>query len=173
MTQQESIQLLETEITAIRTQIKALREERQQISIEQVRPDNQSPQAIADAYRRQARQTLQQSAELKGIDDAITALEIQLHWKQQQLQQEQGRRINPIEQQVEEARIQAHLHAERINQLASDLADEVKTLKAIADEISPRYWQVYYKPFITGFRSISVPHVRSDGDVWTIINRMI
>jgi chromosome segregation ATPase len=173
MTQQESIQLLETEITAIQTQIKALREERQQISIEQVRPDNQSPQAIAEAYRRQARQTLQQSAELKGIDDAITALEIQLHWKQQQLQQEQGRRINPIEQQVEEARIQARLHAERINQLASDLADEVKTLKAIADEISPRYWQVYYKPFITGFRSISVPHVRSDGDVWTIINRMI
>jgi hypothetical protein len=173
MTQQESIQLLETEITAIQTQIKALREERQQISIEQVRPDNQSPQAIAEAYRRQARQTLQQSAELKGIDDAITALEIQLYWKQQQLQQEQGRRINPIEQQVEEARIQARLHAERINQLASDLADEVKTLKAIADEISPRYWQVYYKPFITGFRSISVPHVRSDGDVWTIINRMI
>lgn len=173
MTQQESIQLLEAEMTAIRTQIEALREERQQISIEQVRPDNQSPQAIAEAYRRQARQTLQQSAELKGIDDAITALEIQLHWKQQQLQQEQGRRINPIEQQVEEARIQARLHAERINQLASDLADEVKTLKAIADEISPRYWQVYYKPFITGFRSISVPYVRSDGHVWTIINRMI
>jgi hypothetical protein len=88
MTQQESIQLLEAEMTAIRTQIEALREERQQISIEQVRPDNQSPQAIAEAYRRQARQTLQQSAELKGIDDAITALEIQLHWKQQQLQQE-------------------------------------------------------------------------------------
>ncbi len=173
MTQQESIQLLEAEMTAIRTQIEALREERQQILIEQVRPDNQSPQAIAEAYRRQARQTLQQSAELKGIDDAITALEIQLHWKQQQLQQEQGRRINPIEQQVEEARIQARLHAERINQLASDLADEVKTLKAIADEISPRYWQVYYKPFITGFRSISVPYVRSDGHVWTIINRMI
>lgn len=172
MTQPESIPLLEAEIAAIRNQIKVLREERQQISIDPVQLDNESPQAIAAAYRHQARQMVEQSAELKGIDDAIAALEKQQHRKQQQLHQQEGR-INPIEQQVEDARLQARLHAERINQLASDLADEVKTLKAIADEISPRYWQVYYKPFITGFRSICVPHVRSDGDVWTIRNRII
>lgn len=78
-----------------------------------------------------------------------------------------------IEQQVEESRQQAKEHAERINQLAAELAEELQALKAIADGISPYYWQVYYKPFITGFKSISVPYVRSDGDVWTIFNRVV
>jgi hypothetical protein len=78
-----------------------------------------------------------------------------------------------MEQQVEEGRALAHGHAERINELAAELAAEVKGLKAIADQISPSYWQVYYKPFITGFKSISVPYVRSDGDVWTIVNRVV
>lgn len=80
---------------------------------------------------------------------------------------------HPIEQQVEEGRQRAHVHAERINELAEELAQEIKALKSIADEISPSYWQVYYKPFITGFSSISVPHVRSDGDVWTVFNRVV
>jgi len=35
------------------------------------------------------------------------------------------------------------------------------------------YWQVYYKPFITGFKTISVPFVRSDGEVWMIVNRIV
>ena len=55
--------------------------------------------------------------------------------------------------------------AERINQLALVLAEELQTLKSAADRLSPKYWQVYYKPFIAGFKTISVPHVRSDGDV--------
>lgn len=76
-------------------------------------------------------------------------------------------------QQVESGRERAIAHSERINQLAEELADELQALKAIADEISPFYWQVYYKPFITGFKSISVPYVRSDGDVWTIFNRVV
>ncbi|WP_242031937.1 hypothetical protein [Microcoleus sp. FACHB-672] len=80
---------------------------------------------------------------------------------------------HPIEQQVEEGRQRAHVHAERINELAEELAQELKALKDIADEISPSYWQVYYKPFITGFSSISVPYVRSDGDVWTVFNRVV
>ena len=78
-----------------------------------------------------------------------------------------------MEQQVEEGRLLAQGHSERINELAAELAAEVKGLKAIADQISPSYWQVYYKPFITGFKSISVPYVRSDGDVWTIVNRVV
>lgn len=78
-----------------------------------------------------------------------------------------------IQQQLEESREEAVVHAERINELAEELASELEALKAIADEISPYYWQVYYKPFITGFKSISVPHVRSDGEVWTIFNRMV
>lgn len=171
MTQNESIQSLQQQIEAIQTQIEILQQERQRISIEKVEPKDDSPGAIADAYRHQARQMAQQSAELKGIDDAIAALEEKLQLKQKQNQQ--GQRYNPMQEQVEEARIQARVHAERINQLAAELASEVKTLKAIADEISPLYWQVYYKPFITGFRTISVPHVRSDGDVWTIVNRIV
>jgi hypothetical protein len=55
----------------------------------------------------------------------------------------------------------AKVHAERINQLAGQLAAEIRFFKACADRISPMYWQVYYKPFITGFKTISVPHFRS------------
>ncbi len=83
------------------------------------------------------------------------------------------RNRNEIAQQVEESRQQAKVHAERVNQLAAELAEELQALKAIADDISPYYWQIYYKPFITGFKSISVPYVRSDGDVWTIFNRVV
>lgn len=163
---------LQADIEAICSQIEALRRERQQISIAPNAPAGDSPQAIADAYRRHARETAQVSAEVKGIDDAIAALEVYLSQKQQQ-QSGNLQKMSPMEQQVEEGRSQARGHAERINVLAAELAAEVKELKAIADQISPSYWQVYYKPFITGFKSISVPYVRSDGDVWTIVNRVV
>lgn len=162
---------LQTDIEAIYSQIEELRLERQQLSIADVVPAGDSPQAIADAYRRHARETAQVSAEVKGIDDAIAALSAQLSQKQQQSVKLQ--RITPMEEQVEEGRLLAREHAERINELAAELAAEVKGLKAIADQISPSYWQIYYKPFITGFKSISVPYVRSDGDVWTIVNRVV
>ena len=162
---------LQTDIEAICSQIEALRRERQQLSIDAIAPAGDSPQAIADAYRRHARETAQVSAEVKGIDDAIAALSAQLNQKQQLSVNLQ--RISPMEEQVEEGRALARGHAERINELAAKLAGEVKELKAIADQISPSYWQVYYKPFITGFKSISVPYVRSDGDVWTIVNRVV
>ena len=74
---------------------------------------------------------------------------------------------------AEAARNQAQIHADRINILAAELADELRNLKACANELSPLYWQVYYKPFITGFKTISVPYVRSDGEVWTIVNRIV
>lgn len=162
---------LETDIQAICSEIEALRRERQQLSVGAATPVGDSPQAIADAYRRHARETAKVSAEVKGIDDAIAALSAQLNQKQQQSIKLQ--RISPMEEQVEEGRVLARGHAERINELAGELAAEVKGLKAIADQISPSYWQVYYKPFITGFKSISVPYVRSDGDVWTIVNRVV
>jgi len=165
------MQSLRTEIEAIRTQILALQREREQIQIETVTPEDDSPEAIALAYRRQARETANQSAELKGIDDAIAALQTQLRHKQQQL--DQWSRTRPQEQQIEESRLEAKVHADRINQLARELSEEVKSLKAIADQISPLYWKVRYKPFITGFSNISVPHVRSDGEVWTIVNRIV
>ncbi|HLO48296.1 MAG TPA: hypothetical protein VK211_07745 [Kamptonema sp.] len=164
------MQKIQIEIEAIRSQIAALRKERKQFSIKKVMPQDDSPVAISDAVRRSARENAHLSAEVKGIDDAIAALEAQLHQKQGQWEHSQK---NPMEQQVEEGRMQAHVHAERINELAAELAQEVKGLKAIADEISPSYWQIYYKPFITGFKSISVPYVRSDGDVWTIVNRVV
>lgn len=162
---------LQTHIEAICSQIEALRRERQQISVAPIAPADDSPQAITDAYRRHARETAQVSAEVKGINDAIAALEAQLNQKQQQSGNLQ--KMSSIEQQVEEGRTLARGHAERINLLAAELASEVKGLKAIADQISPSYWQVYYKPFITGFKTISVPYVRSDGDVWTIVNRIV
>lgn len=162
---------LQTEIEAIRNEILALRREKKQIQIQKITPAYDSPEAIAIAYRNHARETAQQSAEIKGIEDAISALHIHLHQKQQQL--EKSRRGYPTEEQLEESRHQAQLHADRINQLAKELSAEAKALKAIADEITPLYWQVYYKPFITGFGNISVPHVRSDGDVWTIVNRTV
>jgi chromosome segregation ATPase len=162
---------LQADIEAICSQIEALRRERQQISIAAATPIGDSPQAITDAYRRHARETAQVSAEVKGIDDAIAALSAQLSQKQQQSGNLQ--KMSSMEQQVEEGRTLARGHAERINVLAAELASEVKGLKAIADQISPSYWQVYYKPFITGFKSISVPYVRSDGDVWTIVNRVV
>lgn len=69
MTQNEPIQSLQQQIEAIQTQIEVLQQERQRISIEKVEPKDDSPEAIAEAYRRQARQMAQQSAELKGISD--------------------------------------------------------------------------------------------------------
>ncbi len=165
---------IQTEISAIRSQIEALRQERASLTVNMVSPENGSPGAIAEAYRRHARETAQLSAEVKGIDDAIAALEAQLNHKQVELErlQTEPKQLS-LEQQVEEGRKQAKVHAERINQLAAELAEELRALKATADELSPSYWQVYYKPFITGFKTISVPHVRSDGDVLTIVNRVV
>jgi chromosome segregation ATPase len=168
------MQQIQAEIEAIRSQIEALQQERASLQVNNPSPEDESPQAIADMYRRHARETAQLSAEVKGIDDAISALATQLNQKQAQLEALQNKSPQKsLQQQVEEGRQRAKVHAERINQLAAELADELRSLKDAADELSPKYWQVYYKPFITGFQTISVPHVRSDGDVWTIVNRVV
>ena len=82
-------------------------------------------------------------------------------------------RLSEQIEQLEAAKSQAKTHAERINQLAAELATEIHNLKTCADNLTPLYWQVYYKPFITGFKTISVPYVRSDGEVWTIVNQIV
>ena len=169
------MQKIQVEIETIRAQIEALKQERASLGASSVvLSEDNSPEAIAQAYRLHARETAQISAKIKGIDDAIAALEAQLTRKQAQIAtlQKQSKQKS-IEQQVEEDRKRAKVHADRINELAAELAEELRSLKAAADELSPSYWQVYYKPFITGFQTISVPHVRSDGDVWTIVNRVV
>lgn len=165
---------IQAEIAAIRDSIDALVQERAKLTINDVviTNENSSPQAIAEAYRHHARETAQISTEIKGIDDAIAALKAELQNKQAQLNSFSNLQQSPQEQ-LESARSLAKVHAERINQLAGELAAEIRILKDCADRISPMYWQVYYKPFITGFKTISVPHVRSDSDVWTIVNRIV
>ncbi len=166
---------IQTDITALHSQIQTLQQERAALTTNNVvLGENHSPRGITEAYRRQARENPQLSAELQGIDGAIAALELQLKQKQAQLTrwQIESKQIT-IQQQLEEAKTIAQVHAERANQLAGELATEIRLLKKCADQLSPMYWQVYYKPFITGFKTISVPHVRSDGDVWTIVNRIV
>ncbi|WP_236738927.1 hypothetical protein [Chroogloeocystis siderophila] len=161
---------IQAEITAIQTQIEALCQERTSLTTDPIDLESASPEEIANAYRRRAKQDLQLFAEVKGIDDAIAALEAQLAQKIELASQPQN---NSLEQRVVAGKRQALAQAERINQLAAELAAELQSLKATADELSPGYWQVYYKPLITGFRSISVPYVRTDSDVLTIVNRIV
>lgn len=169
------MQQIQAQIEAIQAQIKALRQERDALNIKGVvLSENNSPEQIAAAYRRSATDNAQLAVEVKGIDDAISALTAQLNQKQAELaSQQMTSQQKSIEQQVEEGRQQAKIYADRVNELAAELADELRSLKAVADELSPNYWRVYYKPFITGFHTITVPHVRSDGDVWTIVNRVV
>ncbi|BAY23287.1 hypothetical protein NIES2100_30510 [Calothrix sp. NIES-2100] len=169
------MQQIVSEIAALRQEIQALQQERAALSINNiVSRENDSPSAIAEAYRRFARENAHLAVEIKGIDDAIAALELQLEQKQAQLAHwEINSKQLTLQQQLEEVRSVAQVHAQRINLLAGELATEIRLLKSCANELSPLYWQVYYKPFITGFKTISVPHIRSDGDVWTIVNRIV
>ncbi len=167
---------IQAEIAALHSQIQALRQERAALTINNnvISGENDSPQAMVEAYRRQARENPQLSVELQGIDDAIAALQVQVKQKQTILVRSQieSKQLTQ-QQQLEEVKKVAQVHAERINQLSGELATEVRFLKACANQLSPMYWQVYYKPFITGFKTISVPYVRSDGEVWTIVNRIV
>ncbi|MBE9205176.1 hypothetical protein IQ244_01210 [Nostoc sp. LEGE 06077] len=165
---------IHSEIVSLKSHIQVLQQERAALTIiNEISGDN-TPSAMIEAYRRQARENAQLSVELKGIDDAIAALTNQLHHKQAQLTrwQVESKELT-IHQQLEEAKKVAQVHAERINELAAELTSEIRQLKSSADYLSPLYWQVYYKPFITGFKTISVPYVRSDGEVWTIVNRIV
>ncbi|QLE57283.1 hypothetical protein [Nostoc sp. TCL26-01] len=170
------LEQLHSEIAVLQSEIQILQQEQATLTINNNvnSSDNDSPLAIVEAYRRQARENPQLFAELKGIDDAIATLTIQLNRKQAELArwQNQSSQITR-QQQLEAAKEVAQVHAERANQLAGELAKEIRLLKACADQLSPLYWQVYYKPFITGFKTISVPYVRSDGEVWTIVNRIV
>ncbi|MDZ8222324.1 MULTISPECIES: hypothetical protein [unclassified Nostoc] len=166
---------IQAEMAALKSQIQILLEERAALTVNNViSAENDSPQAMVEAYRRQARENAQLSVELQGIDAAIAALEAQIKQKQGKLVRSQVASKELIQQQeLEEAKEVAQFHAQRINQLASELATEVRLLKRCANELSPMYWRIYYKPFITGFKTISVPYVRSDGEVWTIVNRIV
>ncbi|AFY55111.1 hypothetical protein Riv7116_2604 [Rivularia sp. PCC 7116] len=170
------MQDVRAEIAVIRSQINKLRREGASLAVNVTPSEDDSPQAIAEAYRRQARENPQLFAELKGIDEAIAALEAQLAEKETIIKKSRSgyiTRLSEQKEQLEKAKVKAKTHAERINQLAAELATEIHSLKTCADNLTPLYWQVYYKPFITGFKTISVPYVRSDGDVWTIVNRVV
>lgn len=162
-------------MAALNSQIQILLEERAALTINNViSGENDSPQAMVEAYRRQARENAQLSVELQGIDAAIAALEVQIKQKKGKLVRSQvASKELILQQELEEAKEVAQVHAQRINELAGELAAEVRLLKRCANELSPMYWQIYYKPFITGFKTISVPYVRSDLEVWTIVNRIV
>lgn len=167
---------IQAEIKELNSQIEALLKERAALTQNNIESsENNTTLAIVEAYRRQARENPAIAAELKGIDDAIAFLEQQKQQKQSQLNSSLtfSKRLAQQQQELEAAKKVAEIHAQRVNELAQELAAEIKLLKACADELSPMYWQVYYKPFITGFKTISVPHVRSDGQVWTIVNRIV
>ncbi|AFZ02751.1 hypothetical protein [Calothrix sp. PCC 6303] len=165
---------ISAEINALNAQIQALLEERETLTSVNFDSSDDSLESIVAAYRRQARENPALAAEVKGIDDAIAFLEKQLKQKQSQLQRLPVKVKRSLqEEQLEIAREEAQIHAKLINELAAELTAEIRQLKACADELSPLYWQIYYKPFITGFKTISVPYVRSDGEVWTIVNRIV
>ena len=161
---------IQAEIEAIRSQIKLLQEERASFSIDEVLLEDDSPEAITKAYRNQARESLNVAAEVKGIDDAIAALQAQLRQKQGELKPSLQSHQLSLQEQVAEATQQAYDRGERINELAAELVEELRALKAIAHDLAPLYWQLYDKPFITGFQSTSVPYLRSDNDVLMISN---
>ncbi|MEL6164834.1 MAG: hypothetical protein AAFR37_14085, partial [Cyanobacteria bacterium J06628_3] len=143
------MQDVRAEIAVIRSQINKLRREGASLAINVTPSEDDSPQAIAETYRRQARENPQLFAELKGIDDAITALEAQLAEKETQLKKSRSgyiTRLSEQKEQLEKAKAKAKIHAERINQLAAELATEIHSLKTCADNLTPLYWQVYYKP---------------------------
>ncbi|NES99029.1 MAG: hypothetical protein F6K62_04440 [Sphaerospermopsis sp. SIO1G2] len=170
------MQKIQEEIRELNLQIQALQQERTALTQNNIESDkNNTNLATVEAYRRQARENPQIAAELKGIDDAIAFLEKQKQQKQTQLNSSLTftQRLAQQQQELEEAKKFAEIHAQRVNELAKELAQEVKLLKACADELSPMYWQVYCKPFITGFKTISVPYVHSDGEVWRIVNRIV
>jgi uncharacterized coiled-coil DUF342 family protein len=167
---------IQSEIEELQSQIQSLQQERAELTNHHPESsENDSPLAIVEAYRRQARENVQLSAELKGIDDAIYFLEKEIQQRKINLNRylPVSIRISQQQEQLEEAKKTAQIHAERVNELARELAKEVKLLKTCADELSPIYWRVYYKPFITGFKNISVPYVRSHGEVWSIVNRIV
>ncbi|MGC1394491.1 MAG: hypothetical protein WA828_09455 [Coleofasciculaceae cyanobacterium] len=162
----------QAEIEAIRAQIKLLEEERASFIIEEVSPEDDSPKAITDAYRRQARESAKVAAEVKGIDDAIAALQAQLRQKQGVLTSLSSQQLT-IEEQVAEATQQAYDRGERINELAAELVEELRALKVIAHDFAPVYWDLYDKPFITGFQGTAVPYLRSDNDVLMISSVLV
>jgi len=167
---------IQVEIKELNSQIQALLKERAALTQNSIESsENNTNLAIVEAYRRQARENPEIAAEIQGIDNAIAFLEKQKQQKQAQLNGSLtfSKRLAQQQQELEAAKKVAEIHAQRVNELAQELAEEIKLLKACADELSPMYWQVYYKPFITGFKTISVPHVRSDGEVWTIVNRIV
>jgi len=153
---------IQAEIEAIRSQLEALRNERDSLTNQEVQPENNSPKAIAAAYRHQARVAAEVSTEVQGIDNAIAALQAQLEQKQQQLQPlAKPKQALTLADEVEIATQQAYDHANRINELATELVEELRALKSIANDMSPSYWQLHHKPFITGFKGTSVPYLRS------------
>ena len=164
---------IQAEIEAIRSQIKVLHTERETLTAKLILPENQSPEAIAEAYRRQAREAAEVSTEIEGIDQAIAALEAQLQQKERELQPLPAQQPLTLQDQVEQARQRAYDHADRINELAAELAEELRALKAITHDISPSYWQLYGRPFITGFKDTSVPYLRVDGEVLMIASFLI
>lgn len=68
------IEQIQAEMTTLQSQIQALRRERAALTISNVvSGENVSPLAMVEAYRRQARENPQLSAELQGIDAAVAA----------------------------------------------------------------------------------------------------
>lgn len=166
---------IQAEIAAIRSQINQLRQEGASLAVNITPSDNDSPQAVAESYRRQARENPQLFAELRCIDEAIAVLEAQLTDYLAQLKSRRGyiTRLSEQKEQLEKTKTKAEAHARRINQLSVELAAEINSLKTCADNLTPFYWRVYYKPFITGFKTITVPYVHYNDDVWTIVNRVV
>lgn len=165
---------LQDQIFSLQQTIQSLEQERRDLAMHPLLPPEDAPPAvIVEAYRAQARASAEQAAEIKGIDDAIAALQLQLRQKRALVGHYREHQRDPLREEIEQAKAKAEHYAERINELSGELIVEVRALKVIADQLSPLYWQYEGKPFITGFKRVTVPHVRSDGAVWNVVNRVV
>ncbi|HLO51918.1 MAG TPA: hypothetical protein VK211_26145 [Kamptonema sp.] len=176
----QTIAQLQAEIAALQAEIPPLQGERDELNRQRSSfrvavafPKNNSPEALAEFHQRNASAAANWLDQLKEIDKAIKAVENQLSQKQAMLTHKQAQ-LDKLRSQQEwlelERRVQVggkrlQSQAQKINQLAAQLAAEIQTFKEIYEDVNPSYCQWLQKPVtIVEFSATAIPHVFFQGN---------
>lgn len=132
---ERQIEQLSQEIQAFQTELEKLQLELNSVRAIAPEPKSNHPSDISQAYRSAAVATVEKLADVRGVEEAIDALTIQINQRQQQLKELQtvAQKQERLRR-VEEARYKLRSEIKRIDDLSAALESAYFDLKSIYNE---------------------------------------
>lgn len=185
----QTIPELQTEVRALEAEVRALQESREKLGKQRSScriavsfPKDNTPEAIAEFHQQNAAFGEQWLQQLQEIDRETKTIEKQLQQTESVLNSTQanldkllaGEHWKKVETDIQTGEQRLQAQARRINQAAALLEAEIRTLKAMYEDLNPSYSEWFQEQKeIVEFVATTIPNAVASSSGLILANKQI